>query len=626
MRDEAARSRHATPTAAAALDAAFAAAPVPLAVVGDDLVIVAANAAFEPLAGGAAAGASLLALLPPAGPPPVVPAEGDACVFRAASRGSQVDVHLSRRGGALVAAVLPRDGRTEAQALLTLGREVAAAQSEEALVAAIAKTVRAIFPGRAFCVRIVDPKTIALTALYAEGKLVPGAADVLRMRRSSARHAGLEPQLLAPERVELVDEVRPIFEGARAAMAVPLVSSGQLFGLLDVEHGGAHSDPELDDRALIQIANTASVGIRNAKLIDELTFVRKYLEDLIEHANALILVTNRERRILVFNRELSRLSGYDREEVLGNDFLDFVPEAERKRLFRVIARSLKGKPVSNLELRLLDKQGEEKRVVLSTAAVLAPNGEVEGVIAIGQDLTQLKTLEGRVIQAEKLASLGQLAAGVVHEINNPLTAIVVSGESLRSRYALDPAAKRELESVQKIVESGQRILRFTRDLMSYARPSSDRLEPIRAEPLLDAAVSFCEHVIRDAGANVVRRYEATPAVAGMRNNLEQVFVNLITNACHALGPKGTIELVTRAVPGGVEIEIHDDGAGIEPRLLERIFEPFFSTKPDGKGTGLGLSIVQGIVSKHGGTITVESALGRGTAFRIRLPEGGEDVD
>ncbi len=601
-------------------DAVFLAAPAALVRLNDGMLVLAVNDAFLALCPAARVGVHLGELLPGPTDSARVPNEGAVRTWRTACAGRALDVTIRRSGGLVIGAVVERTEAVEGRVLLELGRKVGAATSEEPVVAALVEAARALFPGRPFGIRVVDPKTNALTSLWADGRLLPGVVDVLKVRRAAARKLGLATEQLPEGRVRVVEEDAPIFEGATHGRAVPLASSGQLLGQLDLDDTSPPVDPEADERRLITLANTASIGLRNAKLIEELTFVKQYLEDLLEQANALILVVNRDRRIIVFNRALATLSGHTREQVLGTDVLDHLPESERLKFVRVVALSLKGQAVNNLETKLLTADGQEKSIVLSTASVLAPGGEIEGVIAIGQDQSKIAALEQKVVHASRLAGLGQLAAGIVHEINNPLTAILVAGEGLRSRWQLDPAAGPELDRATKIVEAGQRIHRFTRDLVSYARPTADKLEAVQIEPVLLRAASFCEHELKQAQGRLVTRFSATPQVLVMRQNLEQVFVNLVTNACHALAPGGTVELLTRTEGGFVEIEVRDDGAGIEPRHLEKIFEPFFSTKADGRGTGLGLSIAVGIVEKLGGAIAVESAIGRGTTFRVRLPE------
>jgi signal transduction histidine kinase len=233
-----------------------------------------------------------------------------------------------------------------------------------------------------------------------------------------------------------------------------------------------------------------------------------------------------------------------------------------------------------------------------------------------------------VIQAEKLATLGQLAAGVVHELNNPLTSISVYGDYLVRR--LDRVGdKADVEKATKVVEGAARIQKLTRDLMSYARPSGEP-EWVNVNEVVRQALTFCEHVVKRAEANVeLKLADELPKVHAIRAQLHQVLINLITNACHAqTAPGGHVALTTTLVEGGraVRVSVADDGVGITALDRDRVFEPFFTTKKDGKGTGLGLSIVKNIVEGHGGTVTFEGGLnGAATTFVITLPLQKESI-
>ncbi len=649
MKNELQPARALSPVTAASVDAFqafFETLESPAALCDTQLRLLATNPAFELLCGTrGASGLKLGDLLQ--GIAGAVPADGQSReVDVPLSSGQHVTITLSRRGetiavvarnlaqvvagGSLAAAgrALIEQARIE-QALLELGREVASATSEEQLVAAVARGVKGLFPGRAFCVRITDQRTAVLTSLYAEGRLKDGATELVVLKRSAVEKTHLATEGLPRERVKIQNEDVPlIFEGTVRSICAPLAASGQLFGLINVEYPqGLSADLVADDRILIQLANQVAVGVRNAKLIDELTFVRKYLEELLEHANALILVANRDRKVVVFNKALSTLTGLAKTEVLGRDLLSFVPDAEKMRVMRVIASSLRGEQVTSFETRVVGRNGREVRVSFATSSVMTAHGEVEGVIAIGQDLTVVKELERRIIQAEKLASLGQLAASVVHEINNPMTAVATYADAMLKKAQSQaygavgvPAGEAaDQEKLKKILENSERILRFTRDLVSYARPAQDKPEQVQVPRLLDLAVSFCDHVLQQHGIQVVRDYQTVPPVAGVKGNLVQVFVNLITNACHAMKPGGTVQLSTRVEEGDLVIRVQDNGSGIAEDVAGKIFEPFFTTKPDGKGTGLGLSIVQGIIENHGGKIDVSTELAVGTTFSIRLP-------
>ncbi len=265
------------------------------------------------------------------------------------------------------------------------------------------------------------------------------------------------------------------------------------------------------------------------------------------------------------------------------------------------------------------------------------------------DAADLRALSDHMVQAEKRAVLGQLAAGIVHELNNPLTSIVAYTDYLMKRAATSGTNSEDVERLRRIGESANRMLRFTRDLVTYARPSKEVPVPVSIHAVLEQALAFCEHVLAKAHVTVERRFarpegEASgspPGVApagatlsrvpgaptrgdlevrGMPEQLAQVFVNLITNACHAMPTEGgSLVLATYLDVSHVAIHVEDSGHGIAPEHLTQIFVPFFTTKSDGHGTGLGLSIVRNIVDNHNGEIWAENRLPRGTRFVLLLP-------
>ncbi len=232
-------------------------------------------------------------------------------------------------------------------------------------------------------------------------------------------------------------------------------------------------------------------------------------------------------------------------------------------------------------------------------------------------------LRGQIIQSEKLASLGQIAAGVVHELNNPLTSIVGYSDYLRAKAERERSDPSDIERLRRIGEAAGRILRFSRDLIAYARPSIEPPSALAIHAVIDQALVFCEHLVSRAAIRVERCYAADARpVLGVRDQLTQVFVNLFTNACHAMEPQGGRLLVETELlvhRRAVKITVADTGCGIDGENLKRIFDPFFTTKIEGRGTGLGLSIVRNIVLLHGGAIGVESTPRKGTIFFLELP-------
>jgi signal transduction histidine kinase len=252
-------------------------------------------------------------------------------------------------------------------------------------------------------------------------------------------------------------------------------------------------------------------------------------------------------------------------------------------------------------------------------------GLARGHAKATSDARDLRALNSHMVQAEKLASLGQIAAGVVHELNNPLTSIVAYTDWLTRKQAQTPGGgdPDSLERLRRIGESASRILRFTRDLVTYARPSSEVPVPVSVHTVIEQALAFCEHVLAQHGAQVQRRFaEGVPSVRGMHEQLVQVFVNLFTNACHAMpGDGGELLVRTELSADSLRLVVYveDNGHGIAGDQLTQIFAPFFTTKVDGRGTGLGLSIVKNIMDNHSAEIRAERADNGGARFILAFP-------
>ena len=292
------------------------------------------------------------------------------------------------------------------------------------------------------------------------------------------------------------------------------------------------------------------------------------------------------------------------------------------RVLSAFVNALRGRDVAPFELRLPKAGGGNARLQFTLAPILDAEGRVAGVIAIGQDRTEVRALEGQVIHAEKLATLGQLAAGIVHEINNPLTSISVYGEYLLSKLTRSGAEHADLKRVERILRSSDRIMSFTRNLLTYARPSKEEAQPTMLNDVLQEAVGFCEHIVREAGVSVELDFgENLPEANAVPGQLHQVFVNLITNACNAAPEEGGRVRLSTHLHGHdrIRVEVQDNGVGIPAAELGRVFEPFFSTRRKGTGTGLGLSIVKNIIEEHRGAIEIDSDPDRGTTVRVTLP-------
>jgi len=318
-------------------------------------------------------------------------------------------------------------------------------------------------------------------------------------------------------------------------------------------------------------------------------------------------------------------------EVLGKRADEVATPGAKDAVREGLERAMRGEVVERMDMRSVCSNGIA-RVIWTAAPAMDADGVTHSTLCVGEDLTDVTRLEGQILHTEKLATLGQLAAGVVHELNNPLTSISVYTDYLLQkgrRTGGDPA---DLDRLGRIAEAAARMLRFTRDLVTYARPSTEEPSAVALPEVLAQSAGFCEHVLREANVTLTLRSSADlPKVRGLKGQLQQVFVNLFTNAAHAMAEHraddatGNIVVSTTLENGHAMVEVADDGPGIRAEHLPKVFEPFFSTKTEGKGTGLGLSIVRNIVRLHGGSIEIRSVhieakpTSTGTRFLIRLP-------
>lgn len=448
------------------------------------------------------------------------------------------------------------------------------------------------------------------------GRLLPGCKVAVR----TVQPVTGQPVAVAPAGLQFpADLASPIFDDMEQSLVLPLATGERVLGSVVVE---ANSAMSANARQVAStLAGLLSAAVRNRRLSRDARFLRKWLATTIDSANALIFVVDAELKLTMCNRALAELLGHKAEELLEHDILRWTVVGERGGLKERIAAAFAGRSVTGCELTLVCKSGDVVPTIFNMAR---PADAVESVVAIGQDVTTVKVLEHQVIQAEKLASLGQLAAGVVHEINNPLTSITVYADYLIKKFRRAGCEEADVAMLERILEGSNRILKFARDLVDYGKPSVKQPDAISLNEVVQQSISFCEHVLDRAGAELtVRLGSEIPPLYGVRDQLQQVIINLLTNACHALGESGGPITVTTHAEGSmrVAVEVADAGRGIPVADLPQIFEPFFTTKTPGEGTGLGLSIVKKIVDVHNGTIMVESEEGKGTTFSILLPTG-----
>ena len=493
---------------------------------------------------------------------------------------------------------------------------------EEAVLELYLARLGAMFGGRRLVVRIARGRG-RVELVRSTAPVASEGREQQRISEDALQAGGLEEADAHHAGFAVVDAYRNDFDEGAAGFDIALVDTGRLLGTMGVEYQPGIEPPALDATIFRILGAQLSLALGRARLREEASYLSGYLASLLEHANVPLLVLDRQARVQIVSRAFLHLVGRGRNDVLHQDLTDLVVESSRPPLLQAILLGLREGEVANVDLELDAADGSPLSAMLELVAILGPEEEVEALLVITRDVTALRRLEEQIVQAEKLATLGQLAAGVVHELNNPLTSISVYAERLHRKAQEDPNADpSDVERLARIVQAADRILRFTGELVTYARPTTQPPKPLVAGEVVEQALVFCEHIVRDAAAGVHLDFaEGLPTILGVRGQLHQVFINLITNACQAM-PHGAGELRISAETvnsRAIAIHVKDNGSGIAADQQDSIFEPFFSTKGEGEGTGLGLSIVRNIVQQHGGTIEVSSEVGDGTCFTVVLP-------
>lgn len=532
--------------------------------------------------------------------------------------------------------------------------------SEPEIASAFVHALRQVFSGVEVTVRVFTGASVgwyvASTDLAAGDADAASAVSVSRaaLSRASTFAAAVaqsiatdaSPSPVVVPAVRVTEAAVPVIAGMRAAVDALAIDDGMPVAVVTIEATDPDRLRNLEP-VLALFAEKLGRAVGTLRAAHQAEFLRRYLQEMFEHARGPIIAIAPDRTVRAVNQPALALVEEPIEKVIGKDLVSIVRSAEHKeRIEELFAAVLGGKATANFELRVNRRDGSVARTRWNTATIHDVDGTVGAIVAMGEDLSDVQRLEQQIIHAEKLATIGQLAAGVLHELNNPLTSITVYSEYLLGKGKRAGADPSDLEKLGRIVESAARMTKFTRDLVTYARPSNDVPTPVSMIEVLEQSLGFCEHVLDEAGVLVERSYaQDLRPVQAVRGHLHQIFVNLITNASQAMSsdarrlasgdvPRPKLSVAVEGRGDLVVVRIADNGPGIPAENLARIFEPFFTTKGEGKGTGLGLSIVRNLVEQHGGTIAVESrtetaratstssgnaAIGpSGTAFELRF--------
>ena len=391
-----------------------------------------------------------------------------------------------------------------------------------------------------------------------------------------------------------------------SVLAAPLVGRRAILGVVGV---ALDREAAIDDlHLLVGTCAVAAVALEGARLAEALDRSRRRWEEAIDAVSLAICLLDRGGRIERVNRGFTDLLSLSPVAAAGRPWQSVVPQEWRDGIGAALAAA----GPEEVELRLGDQS-------LAVTAFRTSPADPGPTVLLFENTTDRRQLQDRLIQSGKLSAIGQLIAGVAHDLNNPLTSVVGFADFLAESADVPPRIREPLRVIQQEAERASKIVK---NLLSFARRQETR-QSAGIQPILEATVGLFRNQL--SGDRISLELEIAPDLPPLDlnpNQIQQVFVNLIQNAAQAIqaaGRPGTIRVVTRRWMEGVAIEVTDDGPGMPPELAARAFEPFFTTKLESQGTGLGLSISQGIVKEHGGRITLATRFGAGCTFTVELP-------
>jgi two-component system sensor histidine kinase HydH len=356
------------------------------------------------------------------------------------------------------------------------------------------------------------------------------------------------------------------------------------------------------------------VAQRNQTIQKTLEETRTYSQNVVESISNGVFSVDKQGSLVSLNSVASTMFGISPAEALHRHYCDLLVDGSC-RLEPTIER---GERILEKEMVCRTLGGKEMVVSVSASQLKSREGEVLGAVVVLRDLHQIRSLENQLRRSERLASMGQMVAGIAHELRNPLSSLRGVAKYFERKYGTVPE---DSDYANLMIQEVDRLNRVITDLLRFAQPVHPRREEIILKAVVDHALRLCSTEIEDRGINVEQDFaDDLPDVQADSDLLVQALVNLFLNAVEAMKDGGHLKISLGSGEESIEIMIADDGTGISSEEREHIFDPFFTTKPG--GTGLGLAIVHSIVEAHSGKIYVDSAPGKGTTFRIELPARG----
>ncbi len=428
----------------------------------------------------------------------------------------------------------------------------------------------------------------------------------------------------------------------RSMLCVPLPVKGRAFGALQVvnkEHG---EFTDYDLRLLTLEASALANIIYNSRLIQQLRIANAELEAnrwrLLNSQNTLralfdsipssIYIIDRKYQLIAVNMARAQKGGLNKPEdiapLIGRSCYEALFQRDAPCPGCKVLETLYGNRSTNRTDRQWENEEEPTEWEISSYPILDEQGQAVQAILLEQNVTEKRRLEATLTQSEKLAAVGHLAAGVAHEINNPLTAILANAQLLQRQIASQPQVqdKQDVEeSLDLILLASERAIHVVKNLLNFARKEKYELKPLDINENIRNSLSLLQHEITQRAIELVFEPAADlPIVVASANHLQGVWMNLIVNAMDSIeNGQGSIRVSTFQSNNNIYVKVIDTGKGIPAERIQRIFEPFYTTKAPNRGTGLGLSVCHRIVKQHGGHILVDSQVDAGTEFTVVLP-------
>jgi len=424
----------------------------------------------------------------------------------------------------------------------------------------------------------------------------------------------------------VIAALQSYYYGTRRGLGVAVLSAAAYVAIVGPTIGGLDA-ANLVIRIIILFSAAVAAGVvagveeRERRRVSTLTATARerdgYIRNVIESLREGVIGLDREGRITAWNPAMERWCGVSADDLAGRSLFDVNPNLEREAVAEPLQRLLRGE-IEQFKLDALEHEtlrGEHVAWNVS-GSLLRQGGAPAGGVLLIEDITVRRGLERAARQSEKLAALGTLAAGLAHELNNPIGIISTRAELMLLDAESRNVSEEMAEDLRVIHRHAQRVARIAQGLLSFSRSSSGKTGRVDLNQVVDETLLLVDKTIDKDGV-LLRRGLAPdlPPIWGDANELQQVVMNLVTNARDAVKGSGEIWIETRDLAGqagGVQLIVRDTGPGIPPEILPKIFDPFFTTKAE--GTGLGLSISYGIVRDHQGTVDVRSTPGEGTTF------------